>query len=101
MYVILCSKPGKYRTEVVDGLVAVESYDYLFYGRTTAVFVIAELVRPAKVRVVEEAGPGAPAPTVNYVPTKLLDQFDTLEQARAELDRLATFGSMDIALRKH
>ncbi|MDF3835536.1 ferredoxin [Cupriavidus basilensis] len=107
MYVILSSKPGQFRTELVAGLVAVEAYDYLFYGRKTAHFVIAELAHPVKVKIIEEtagdaaaeAGGQAP-PAINYVPSKFLDQFATLQDARDELKRLATFGSMDIALVK-
>ena len=57
MYVILTSKPGQFRTEPVDGVVPVESYDYLFYGRRTTHFVIAELQRETKIRVVEERRP--------------------------------------------
>ena len=30
MYVILTSKPGKFRTEIIDGLRTLEVYDYLF-----------------------------------------------------------------------
>jgi hypothetical protein len=48
------------------------------------------------VRVVEETPQG----TVNLVPSKFLERFDTLEAARAELRRLASFGSMDIALQR-
>ena len=107
MYVILSSKPGKFRTELVEGLVAVEAYDYLFYGRKTAHFVIAEMAHPVKVKVVEESSQDADAdadaasrqaPAINYVPSKFLDKFDTLQEARDELKRLATFGSMDISL---
>ena len=105
MYVILSSKPGQFRTELVEGLSAVEAYDYLFYGRRTAHFVIAEIAHPVKVKVVEEFGEDVdaasrPAPTINYVPSKFLEQFDTLQGARDELTRLATFGSMDITLVK-
>ena len=32
MYVILTTKPGKFRTEIVDGLRPLEAYDYVFYG---------------------------------------------------------------------
>ena len=32
MYVILTSKPGLFRTEIVDGLRPLQAYDYLFYG---------------------------------------------------------------------
>ncbi|AOY95835.1 ferredoxin [Cupriavidus sp. USMAA2-4] len=94
MYVILTSKPGQFRTEPVDGVVPVESYDYLFYGRRTTHFVIAELQRETKIRVVEETPPAL----VNHVPTKFLERFDTLEAARDALRRLASFGSMDLQL---
>jgi len=96
MYVILTSKPGQFRTEPVEGLRAVESYDYLFYGRKTAHFVIAELQRETKVRVVEESQPTL----VNHVPTKFLERFETLEAAREALRRLASFGSIDLQLAK-
>ena len=43
MYVVLTTKPGEFRTEITAGLKAVESYDYIFYGRKRANFTIAEL----------------------------------------------------------
>jgi len=94
MYVILTSRPGQFHTEATDGVTLVERYDYLFYGKRTAQFVIAELARESKVRIVEDTSSG----TVNLVPTKFLERFSSLEDARAELRRLAAFGSMDIAL---
>ena len=95
-YVILASKPGQFRTEPGPDLQALESYDYLFYGRKRAHYVIARMEHEAKVRIVDESG----SPTVNLVPSKFLPKFDTLEAARDELRQLATFGSMDIALVK-
>ena len=56
MYVILTSKPGQFRTEIVDGLRPLQAYDYLFYGIRKATFVIAELVKETKIRVVDETG---------------------------------------------
>ncbi|TWG86034.1 hypothetical protein L602_002200000890 [Cupriavidus gilardii J11] len=94
MYVILTSRSGEFRTEPGDGMHPVEAYDYVFYGRTTAHFVIASLERDSRVRVIEERPPYV----INQVPTKFLEKFDTIEAARAELRQLATFGSMDIAL---
>ncbi|XQM36314.1 Ferredoxin [Cupriavidus sp. H19C3] len=99
MYVILTSKTGRFHTEPVAGVTPVEAYDYLFYGKKTAHFVIAELAddaRNVKVRVVE----APPSTTVNLVPTKFLEKFDTLDAARAELRQLATFGSMDLRLER-
>jgi hypothetical protein len=94
MYVILTSKPGEFRTDVVAGLTAVEAYDYLFCGRKRAEFVIAALEREVKIRIVEEAG----APVVNEVPTKFLPRYATLDQARAELRQLAGNGALDATL---
>lgn len=95
-YVILASKPGQFRTEPGPDLLPVESYDYLFYGRKLAHYVIATMEHGTKVRIVDESG----IPTVNLVPSKFLPRFDTLEEARDELRQLARFGSMDIALVK-
>ncbi|WP_454765783.1 ferredoxin [Cupriavidus campinensis] len=101
MYVILTSKPGQFRTEPVPGVEPVERYEYLFYGRPTAIFVIAVLHAPVKVRVIDEAGgPEEAAPVVNHVPSKFLEHFDTLDAARDALQALAHFGSMDLSLRK-
>jgi hypothetical protein len=94
MYVILTSKPGQFRTEVDEGLTPVEAYDYVFCGRKRAHFVIAELAREVKIRVIDETG----APAVNMVPSKFLPRFATLAQARAELAELAGNGALDAAL---
>jgi hypothetical protein len=96
MYVILTSKPGQFRTELVDGLQAVESYDYTYCGRMRAHFVIAQLDSPTKVRIVDETPPRV----VNLVPTKFLEKFKTLEGARRELEHLAASGGNQAALTK-
>jgi hypothetical protein len=96
MYVILTSKPGQFRTEIGDGLRALEAYDYLFYGQKKAHFVIAELVKDStKIRVVEDE-----TEIVNDVPCKFLEKFETSERAYKELEHLTTFGHMQTALRK-
>jgi hypothetical protein len=94
VYVILTSKPGKFRTELGAGLCAVEAYDYLFYGKKCAHFVIAELLHELKVTVIDEAEP----PTVNQVPSKFLEKFSHVDAARRELQHLTRFGSMQTAL---
>ena len=96
MYVILTSKPGTFRTELVDGLTPVVTYDYLFAGRKRAEFVIAELKRDVRVRIIDEAEP----PLLNEVPSKFLEKFETLEAARRELGHLVAFGGMDAVLRE-
>jgi hypothetical protein len=94
MYVILTSKPGEFHTDLVSGLTAVEAYDYFFCGRKRAEFVIAELEREVKIRIVEEAG----AAVVNEVPSKFLPRYATLEQARAELRQLAGNAALEATL---
>jgi hypothetical protein len=95
-YVILTSKPGQFRTELGQQMRAMECYDYQFCGRTKANFVIATYIPDAKVRIFDDSDPSL----VNQVPIRLLERFETLENARRELQQLAKFGSMDIALVK-
>ena len=90
MFVILTSKPGQFRTEVAEGLRPVEAYDYIFGTTRRARFVIAELQRDTRVKVVDEAEP----PVVNLVPSKFLEKFDSIEGARRELQHLTRFGSV-------
>ena len=97
MYVILTSKPGQFRSELVEGLRPLAAYDYLFYGIRKATFVIAELVAETKVKVIDEAWS---PPIVNEVPSKFLEKFETPERALNELEHLITFGHMDTKLRK-
>jgi len=97
MYLVLTSKPGQFRTEIGAGLLPVESYDYIFCGRTKARFVIAELtgeLAATRVRVVDESG----EPSVNLVPAKFLESFDSVADARRALEDLTSFGSIDTAL---
>ncbi|WP_198971375.1 ferredoxin [Xylophilus sp. ASV27] len=97
MYLVITSKPGQFRTETGAGLEPVESYDYLFCGRTKARFVIAELtgdLAATRVRVVDESG----EPSVNLVPAKFLERFESVAQARGALRHLTSFGSIDTAL---
>ncbi|MCD0503332.1 ferredoxin [Bordetella petrii] len=92
VYVVLTSKPGSYRTEPNADIELVEAWDYLLCGRLRARFHIGRLLRETRVRVVDEDG------TVNQVPSKFLERFDTYAQARRELDRLCTFGTLDARL---
>jgi hypothetical protein len=97
MYVILTSKPGQFRTEPGDGLRPVQAYDYLFFGRPKARFVIAELtgaLAATRVRVVDATGDG----TVTSIPIKFLERFDSPDDAFKELGHLIRFGSMETAL---
>jgi len=55
---------------------------------------VGELLRETKVQVIED-GPGG---TTNQVPSKFLERFDSLEQARSELQHLCQFGALDATL---
>lgn len=93
-YVVLTSKPGQYRSEASAGVEIVETYDYVFYGKTKAVFQIARVAPDARVRVVEEAPPHIE----NRVPVRVMERYATLEDARRAVGQLANFGSLDAAL---
>lgn len=95
-FVILTDKDGQFHTELCDGLVPLEHYDYLFCGRRKARFVIAELLRPVRVPLVEDTPPHVR----NLVPSKFLPRFETLDQARAELRQLVSFGNLDVRLQR-
>lgn len=84
-YVILTSKPGRFRTEPGESVRPAETYDYFAHGRIRARFVIGELLSESKIRVIDETEP----PVVNEVPAKFFPRFDSLERARRELGQLA------------
>lgn len=98
MYTILTSKPGQFHTEAAAGMQAVETWDYSLGGRKRAEFVIASFAAGlrTKVKVADASGAGG----VNWVPSKFLGSFDTLDEARAAVHQLAHFGSLDVALVK-
>jgi hypothetical protein len=93
-YVILTSKPGQFRTELVDGLRVVERWDDQLFGRRKAVFVIAELLRPLKITIVDET----PPEVVNHIASKVLEKFESVEHARKALRQLTSAGGSDAAL---
>ncbi len=94
MYVIVTNKPGKFTTNIDEGLRPVKAFDYLFCGKKTASFLIAELLDDkARIRIVEEGGTN-----VNTVPVKFLPRFQTVESAIKELRTLTAFGTIDTVL---
>lgn len=96
MYVILTSKPESYTSTLEAGGRVVEAYKYIFYGRCKAVFEIVQLDRDEKVTITEVEAPHVR----NHVSTKFLGHFDTLEQARGELDHLTRFGGLQASLER-
>jgi hypothetical protein len=95
-YVILTSKDGIFRTEADDAIRPVEVYDYYFYGQHRARFVLAELLAETKVRVIADD----PQTPDNLVPSKFLEHFDSVADARRELSSLTRFGAMQTELRQ-
>ena len=83
-YVILTGKPGIFHTEIGPDTRAVESYDYVFHGRTRAHFVIAILEQETRIMVVDEGQP----PTFSHVPSKLLKKYASIAEARRDLEQL-------------
>lgn len=94
MFVILTSKPGQYTTHANPDIELLEAWDYLFYGRKQAQFCVGRLIRETRVRVVEADD----SAIVNWVPSKFLERFATLEQAHHELQSLCQFGNLDAKL---
>lgn len=94
MYVILTSKPGRYRTEASADITVLESWNYSHGGRVRARFDIGRLERETRVRVIDEDG----SDTINSVPSKFLERFDSYEAARRELDQLCAHGGSDARL---
>lgn len=94
MFAIVTNKPGQYHATIEDGARIVESYEYLFYGRLRAIYQLVELERETRVVITEDTPPYIS----NSVPTKFLEKFSTLEDARQELEHLVGFGHLDARL---
>ena len=96
MYVILTSKPEIYTSALDDESAVVESYKYIFYDRCKAIFEIARLEQDAQVTITEVEPPHIR----NRVSTKFLGHYDTLDEARAELNHLTRFGGLQASLER-
>jgi ferredoxin len=96
VFVILTSKPGQFRTELSDGLTPVEAWDYVWFGRTKAQFVIARIEGSPRITIIEEE----PPQVVNHIPSKFLPKYQTLAAAQQELQHLAHFSGTDAKLEK-
>jgi hypothetical protein len=94
VFAIVTHKPGEFHTELGEHVRVVETYDYVFCGRTRAQFAIAEMDPGDKVRIVEESG----AQAANAVPAKFLPRYEDIQSARRELGRLVRFGTLDAKL---
>lgn len=94
MFVVITSKPGVYKSTLDASAKLIEAYNYYFYEKHLATFHLAELQGDGYVEIKEEEG------GVNRVPTKFLESFNTLEEAKAEIDELITFGNLEVRLEK-
>lgn len=94
MYVILTSKPGQFHMASGPGMTVIQAYDYVSYGKTRAIFQIAELQGVSRVTITEDE----PSRAINHVPAKFLPSFATLDAALAELHHLTRYGSMEAQL---
>lgn len=94
MYVVLTSKPGEYRIEAGPGTTVLSSYEYRFYNQIKAVFSIARIEEGARVVITEEGEGG----TVNNIPTRQMEKFDSEAAAFKELEGLTQFGSIQAEL---
>lgn len=94
MYIVLTSKPGQYRTEAGPGTTVLCSYEYRFYNKTKAIFSIAHINDEARVIITEEGEGG----TINNIPTRQMEKFDSEQAALNELVGLTQFGSIQAEL---
>ena len=66
----------------------------MFYGRLRAVFQIIQTEADIRLVITEEAPPHI----VNRVPSKFLEKFSSLEDARKALRHLTQFGNIEASL---
>jgi hypothetical protein len=97
MYIIVTSKPHEYTARHDAGIRPVETWKYFFYGQHRATFTIGEVVDPeARVTIVDAEYPDA----INSVPSKFFGGFDEVGEARAEIEELAHYGTIDARIER-
>jgi ferredoxin len=94
MYVILTSKPGVFRTELGEGLTAVDVYDYILFGRKKAQFIIARIEGSPRITIIEDEPPHV----VNHIPSKFLQKYESAAAAYEDLQQLSNAASDDVRL---
>jgi len=97
-FVLLTSKPGRYRTCPPAGSEVVEHWEYRFCGRAHASHMIVRIegarLAATRIRIVDVQGP----PVINEVPVKFIALYRTPAAARAVLEQLVTRGGGDSGL---
>ncbi|MEW9668790.1 hypothetical protein [Ammoniphilus sp. 3BR4] len=84
-YIVLTNKES-YQTDLTTaGIELVESYDYMFYDKRIANYSIVKVTdNKCKIKIVEESDRSY----INHIPVKFFEAFETIEEAREELDVL-------------
>jgi hypothetical protein len=94
MYITLTSKPGQFNSEISGSAILIEAYDYFFYKDLRAKFVIYQIDSDVRVKISDET----PPMVTNYISSKFLKKFFSIEEARAELNTLAPINNQNIKL---
>lgn len=97
MYVLLTSKVNEYDAVPDRGMTLIKTFDFYFYDRRTTVFSVARVdAADARVRITEVGEGGS----VNSIPVKFFESFDSLEAAEAELGHLTDSPLMRLSLKE-
>ena len=96
MYIILTSKPGRFKSEICGSAKLIEAYMYTFFKDLKAKFFIYQINGDIKIKITDET----PPMVTNYFSSKFLEKFTSIEEARSELKTLAPANNPNIQLTK-
>ncbi len=84
-YILMTSKVNEYVAEPEHGVTIVKVFDHYLFDQKRSEFSVGRVEAPdARVRI-SELGEGG---TVNSIPFKFFESFDSVEAAEAELQEL-------------
>ncbi|MDA3129514.1 hypothetical protein ACFPTR_00350 [Aliibacillus thermotolerans] len=86
-FIILTNKED-YQTDLNnDGLKVIETYDYFFFDKLKAKYTIAEVLSDdIKIKLIEESNDKT---YINEIPIKFFEAFETIDEAKEELNELS------------
>ena len=96
MFITLTSKPGQFHSEICGRATLIETYDYFFYKDLKAKFFIYQIDSEVKIKISDETPPRV----TNHISSKFLQQFTSIDEARAELNTLAPANNSNVQLIK-
>lgn len=96
VFIIITSKNNEFISEIINDASLIESYDYFFYGNLKAKFDIYQIETDTKIKITDIN----PPTVTNYISTKFLEKFASVEDARSELVALAPSNNPNIQLTK-